>query len=464
VTSRSIGFGRRFTIPLYLGIALNPINSSMIAIALVSIRQELGLTAAEVAALVSWSYLASAVAQPTMGKLSIRYGARRVFVWGAVIVLAGGILGSIGRDVATLLGSRLLLGVGTAAAFPTSMALIRQRADSLGVEVPGRVLGGLAIAAQATIAIGLLVGGLLVTAFGWRSVFWANIPLSLICIWLTLRGVPADAQDDRGTAPRPSLDIPGVILFAGATTALLVFLGDLSAPSWWLFGASLALGALLVFRELHTPQPLVDFRMLRSNIPLCRTYARNFMTFAVIYTVLYGFSQWLEETRGLAAAAVGLLQAPRSVVAIALSAVVSRYRNLRTPLVVSAASIVASGCLLLLIDDTTPVVILVAVIILFGATSGLGPPVIQISTYRQSPAHDIAVASGLLRTSTYVGAIFSASLVALTFGEQTSNAGLHALAWVFVAVGSLLVIDALLDKDLRRPPGKIPDDREPGID
>ncbi|MEU6927531.1 MFS transporter, partial [Streptomyces sp. NPDC046631] len=172
-------FAWTFTTPLYVGAALNPINSSIIATALVPIAAELRVPVGSTAVLVSSLYLASAVAQPTAGKLAEVLGPRRVFLSGIVLVLLGGLAGGLGRDLAALTVARVLIGVGTSAAFPCAMVLIRRRAEESGMDAPpGGVLGGLAIAGMATAAVGPPIGGLLVGAAGWRWAFLINIPVT----------------------------------------------------------------------------------------------------------------------------------------------------------------------------------------------------------------------------------------------------------------------------------------------
>jgi MFS family permease len=100
-------FSWRFTTPMFLGSALNPVDSSLIATALVPIAHGVHASAGRVAALVSALYLASAVAQPTAGKLSEVFGPRPIFLTGIVLVLIGGVLGGLGHPGRRARGSVL---------------------------------------------------------------------------------------------------------------------------------------------------------------------------------------------------------------------------------------------------------------------------------------------------------------------------------------------------------------------
>src|SRR5580698_7905702 len=153
-------FSWRFTTPLFIGSALNPVNSSLIATALVPIAAGVHVSIGQTAALVTALYLASAIAQPTAGKVAEVFGPRRVFLAGIFLVLIGGGVGGVAQDLLTLLVSRALIGLGTSCAYPTAMLLIRRRAQQSGMSAPpGGVLGGLQIAGIATASLGLPVGG-----------------------------------------------------------------------------------------------------------------------------------------------------------------------------------------------------------------------------------------------------------------------------------------------------------------
>src|SRR5450432_2441130 len=120
-------FAWRFTTPLFMGSALNPINSSLIATALVPIAAAMHVSVGRTAVLVSALYLASSIAQPTAGKLAEEFGPRRVFIAGILVVLIGGLVGGLAQNLTALIVARVLIGVGTSAGYPSAMLLIRSR-------------------------------------------------------------------------------------------------------------------------------------------------------------------------------------------------------------------------------------------------------------------------------------------------------------------------------------------------
>jgi predicted MFS family arabinose efflux permease len=458
-TTRASGtanaFGWRFTAPLLLGSTLNPINSSMLATGLVGIGVDFHTGPGATASLISVLYLCSAIMQPTMGKLSTILGPRRVFLAGIVILFIGGVVGAAAPAFGFLLLSRALIGIGTSAAYPTAMALVRRRADERGAGVPARVLGNFSIAAQVTIVFGLPIGGVLAGAFGWRALFFVNLPLALITFFSTLAWVEKDAalpgEEREGLAGLlRAIDIPGILLFAGTIASLLIFLSDLSSPAWWLVPVVVVLAAALFFWERRASRPLIDVRMLGANGPLQRTYLRQLLVALGTYTALYGASQWMEQSAGLNASAVGLILLPLSGLSIVIARFVSGKGWVRWPLILSGVALVVTAGVMLVMHSGSSILVLIGMSLLFGFASGFSSFANQASLYLNAPAEGIAVASGLYRTFNYLGAIFSSSLIGITFGQAATDAGFHALAWAIAVIGILLVLLTALDRRLPR--------------
>lgn len=435
--------GWRFTVPLMLGSSLNPINSSIIATTLIAIGHTFHAGAASTIWLVSTLYLASAIGQPTMGRLAQRLGPRRVFVTGLILVGIGGALGTVAANLPTLIAARVVIGVGTSAGYPTAMVIVRRWAAGHESSQTGGTLGALAIAAQVTSALGLPLGGLLAAAAGWRVTFLINVPLVVTGVVMTLLWVPRDpprAERAAQGAPEARLDAPGMILFAGTIASLLFFLNDLHHPRWWLCTLLVVLLVTLVLWERRTADPFVDVRMLARNKALSATYLRVCLTFLLNYCILYGLTQWLQETRGLSAIGVGLLILPMSVFAALISIPFARRDLVRPALYCTAVAAVVGPAGLLLFTSTTPVWALVLVTLVFGVVSGLGVIGNQAALYRQAPAEAVGVAAGLMRTFTYLGAVLSSSLISLSYGDRATDSGLHTIIFALLGLGLVLLV------------------------
>ncbi|WP_067794587.1 MFS transporter [Actinomadura formosensis] len=444
-------FGRRFSTPLILGATLNPVNSSIVATALVPIAAAMDSSVGRVALLVTVLYVASAVAQPAMGRFAELLGPRRLFLAGTLLVAAGGAVGALAANLTTLLAARVLLGVGTSAAFPTAMLMIRRRADASGAPA-GSTLGALVIASQVTVLLGLPLGGLLVSLAGWRSTFWINIPLALAVFAMAWRWSPADGPVPARGVRRivADLDVPGMVLFGGMLCLLVAFLADPHLARWPFAAASAGLGAGLLWWEPKARHPFIDVRSLLDNASLTLTYVRTAGTMLVAYCVMYGLTQWLQEDRGLPATLAGMLIVPMSAAGALVTRPVSKRGLVKAPLTASAALALAVGVAIRFTGGGTPLVLIVALTTLVGVAIGLATVGNQAAVFAQAGPQETGIAAGLLRTSGYVGAIASGSLVGLVFRDGPDDAGLHRIGDVLIAVTALVLVLTVLDRRLPR--------------
>ncbi len=445
-------FSWRFVTPMLLGSALNPVNSSLIATALVPIAAAVHVPVGRTAVLVSALYLATAIGQPTAGKLSEVFGPRRIFLGGIIAVLAGGLVGGLGGDLTTLIVARVLIGIGTSTAYPSAMLLVRRRATRAGMDAPpGGVLGGLVIAGMVTPALGLPIGGILVQSLGWQSTFFIDVPLTLITFVMAAIWIPRDTRDGQPRTAREvmaRIDLAGIALFGGTLAALLVFLMGLPHPDWIALAVAVAAGAALIGWELRAGRPFFDVRLLTRNLALTRTYLRYAIICLCVYTVLYGVTQWLQAGRGLSALDTGLILLPMSALGGVIARPVSQRNLLRAPLVIAAIACLAGSAGVLLLRTTTPIAWIVLITLVFGVTLGAGVSANQTALYTQIPADQIGTASGLFRTWGYIGSIASSAIISISFHTSVSDHGLHAIALIMVAVSVVVLLFTVADRRL----------------
>jgi MFS family permease len=449
--ARRRAFGFTFVTPLALGSALNPINSTMIATALVPIATSLHVSAAESAWLIAALYLASAIAQPTMGRLADLLGPRRVYLCALVLVALAGAIGFVANSLAALVIARVILGVGTSGAYPSAMRIFRVRADSIGAEPPRAAMSFLSLAALSTMAIGPLLGGLLTGAFGWHAIFTVNIPLALLTFVLVLVWTPKDPPRTFDTASLArKIDLTGLALFAATLFGLMLFLMRLSTPLWWVLAASALLGVLLVLHSRRTEDAFFDVHMLARNTPLIVTYLRGCALATILYCMLYGFSQWLEAGQGLSASVAGLVTLPMSLAAAASSFLGGRTKGIRLPFIASMAFMVV-GCIVLgAVSGGAAPWIIAAAATLVGLPQGMFSVSTQAAVYIQAPPNEIGAAAGLQRTAFYFGAILAASALGLLYGQHASSRGFLHLTIVMGALSALLLIFTIFDRTLPR--------------
>jgi MFS family permease len=441
------GFDRRLVLPMVLGSVLNPVNSSIIAVSLVPIGRAFDAPPSETAWLVSALYLATAVGQPLVGRLVDVLGPRLLYVTGTALVGVAGVLGLLAQDLWMLVVARVVLGLGTCAGYPSAMFLVRREADRTGQDSPAGILTLLSVANQTIAVVGPTLGGFLIGVAGWRSTFAVNVPLSLACLLLARR-LPGRAEV--ATSADRRFDLLGVVLFATGLGSLMFFLLELRVSTLGLLAAALVLLGLFGWVELRAGSPFIDLAGLRGNRPLAATYARTFLTMTVSYAFLYGYTQWLQDGRGLSPGQAGLVLVPMFASAIGVSLLTGRRAAVRGKLYVGSAVQLGVALLLLTFTAGTPVWVLVAAALCLGVPQGLLNLANQNAAYFQSDPERVASSAGLLRTFGYLGAIASGAATGLLLGASAGSDGLHRLAWFVVGAAVLVLGLVVADRSLGR--------------
>jgi MFS family permease len=358
-------------------------------------------------------------------------------------------MGVLAPSLGVLIAARVLLGFGTSAAYPAAMQLTRSEAERTGKDSPAGVLTALAVSAQTVSVIGPTLGGFLIGVGGWRAIFTVNVPLSVACLILGALRLPRMSKDKDTAGTRRDVDPPGMLLFAVMLVSLMMFLTAPKLSEWYLPVLSAAAAVAFAKRELRVPEPFVDLRVLGGNLPLVTTYIRQFLGYTTSYAFLYGYTQWLEEGRGLRASAAGLILLPLSTTALGVSTLTGRREAVRAKLLVGSAIQVVGCAGLFLVGSDSPVWLLLAVGAVLGIPQGLLGLAGQNALYRQAEPARIASAAGLLRTFMYLGALAASAATAAFFPHRADTPGLHDLA-LFMAVGSALLLAITLpDRSLR---------------
>src|SRR5262245_19479541 len=225
---------RRLIGAVLAGTLLNPLNSSMISVALILMQANFRVSVAPASWLLSCFALAAAVAQPLMGRLADLFGPRRIFCTGLLVVGVASVLAPLAPAFGWLIACRMLQALGTSAAYPAGLTILRA-VDPQG-QAPAGTLGAISIASSVRVALGPVLGGFLAAQAGWPAIFLINVPLTAVGLLLAWRWLPADATPGPTTIEAsPSrrsiirtvlkmVDVPGIVLFSGMLTSILAFL------------------------------------------------------------------------------------------------------------------------------------------------------------------------------------------------------------------------------------------------
>ncbi|MEV0362161.1 MFS transporter [Nocardia fusca] len=444
--------GRRDAVALaalLAGTLLAPLNSSMVAVALYPVQQDLGASLGAATWMVTSFYLAACVAQPVMGRIADRTGPRALFVGGMLLASAASAAAPFVTDVAGLVVCRSLLAVGVSTSFPCALILVRRGGGS------GRQLGRIAVVNTTAGAVGPVLGGLLTDWAGWPAIFWVNLPLTLGAVAVAAFRLPGR---ERGPVPDGRLsggiDILGVLLFAGGMLALLRVMLALPRvePVTVVAAVSLLIG--FVVREARYRAPFIDVTALWSHrglVPVLSIFVLFNLTY---YSAFYGLPQWFQGSLGLDPAAAGLLVLPiaaTSVLATMAGSWALRVVSSERLAFLSALLLLAGVAVLLVFDASTPLTIVVPVGVLLGIPYGLGNLVMQQQMYDRAPDRLTGLVGGLFQSARYIGAILAVGLVGACAPTGPAAVGdLTTLAYAMTVVAVLVLAAVAADSVLAR--------------
>lgn len=388
-----------------LGTFVLLLDVTIVNVALPAVATSLSASFSDLQWVVDGYALALAALLLLAGAVADRAGRRATFVAGLVLFAAASVACGASPSAAFLVVSRVVQGVGGAAVFAATTALLstsysgRDRGTAFGVW--GAVSGAAA-------AAGPLVGGVLVEALSWRWVFFVNLPVAAVAVVLALRSLPETRH------PAGRLDVGGAVSFTLAAASLVLGLIRGGEHGWTSTGAVAAFGvsalAVVVFAlvERRVSAPLLDLRLLRAPSFSGLLVVAVLMQAAAFGTLAYA-SLWLQSLLGLDAVRAGLVVLPLSVVAFVVSAAVGRLLHDRAPWVPIAAgmALIGAGDLLVVaaLHARTPAdwVALVPGMVVVGLGVGLGTPVLVSAALAGVPHHRAGMASGAVNTARQLG-------------------------------------------------------------
>lgn len=312
------------TVVLGFGLFLVVFDSLSVATALPSIRADLNLRTTELQWIVNMYSLSIAGLLLAGGRAADLFGRRRILLGSLAILALGTTVAGLAPTLATLLIGRALQGIAAACALPAALALT----GSLFPDEPwrSRAFAIMSVAGGTAGLAGAILGGLLTDAFGWRWIFLATVPLSVLAILTARHYLPVAAKQPNPGLKR--LDLPAAALGTAGLLAVVFGFGHIEAAGG--LGAATVLGPLVVgaallasflIWERHTPDPLVDLHLLRSRrlAGSCTGIAAQSCVHTAV--VVVGSLQ-LQSVHGMSATGAGLALSP-ALAATSLGSVVA---------------------------------------------------------------------------------------------------------------------------------------------
>ncbi|MGO1989792.1 MFS transporter [Mammaliicoccus vitulinus] len=393
-------------IALISSIIFQPINTTMISVALSPIAESLQVSTLSVSWVVTIYLIVNAAAQPFSGKLGDIYGYRKIIFLGIILFLIGSVGGALSPNLISLIVFRGIQAFGTSMLLPNATAIMRNIVAS---ERLGRTLGIFGMTATLGSAIGPLLGSFLIGYWDWHAIFWVNVPFLLI----GLIGVLFLPEVEHKM--KSSIDMLGSVYLASALTFIVLMTNGLSMQWNIVFLIAAILSAVLfIYREKNIQYPLVDFSLFKNKTFSISNFAGLLIGF-IMYSILLITPMALEKW-GNSIAQVGKIMVTFSLAFALFSAVGGRlvdWLGRKTTIFLSFVfcSIAMIGYLGMMTIHASWYQILVLLIAGFGV--GIGMPAIQVAAL-QTVQHDLAgIATGIFSTFRYIGQIMATTLIGI---------------------------------------------------
>lgn len=406
MTEKSASRQRLSLLVVVIGVLITAVDTTIVVLALPEIQRSLAIPLSSVIWVIIGYLLVITLLATQLGRLGDMFGRVRMYELGFFIFILGSALSALAFNGASIIGFRVLQGIGGALVAANSGAVI---ADIFPPEERGKAYGYNAIGWNVGAVLGVLLGGLIVTYFSWRWIFWINVPIGVVALVVALR-----VLRDHDARVSHRLDYPGTITLGLGLFGILWGLTKLTEEP---FGASVAtfvlvgvalLGVFAVV-ELRAREPMLDlhlFRVPTLTPSLLAALLQGLASFSVLYLLL----MYLQGVHGLSPLAASALLLPGYIVGGFVGPVGGRLADrfgAVWPATVGIGLQVVALVVYSRLGAGTPVWVLASAYVVGAIGSGGFYPANNSAVMRAAPAGSYGIASGMLRTFANIGMVFS---------------------------------------------------------
>ncbi|MCA9603121.1 MAG: DHA2 family efflux MFS transporter permease subunit [Polyangiales bacterium] len=335
------------TISVSFGTLMGAVDTSIVNVALPQIRGSVGATIQEITWISTGYAIALVLVMPFTAFLGRMFGQKRVYLVCLALFLAGSFLCGVATSLPALICFRAIQGFGAGALQPTEQAILRQ---TFPPQEQGMAMAVFAMAVMLGPAIGPTLGGYIVDNYHWSWIFFINLPVGAVGLFMVLSFVHEDeeilaANQVLAAEQRKHIDWAGIALLCVGVSALQYFLEEGARDDWFdsrLISACFLIAvfaiAAFVIRELRAPVPAVDLRLFKDTVFLSGTLI-GAMMFAMLMANMFLLPIFMQELLGFTATQSGLALMPRVLVMMAAVPIVGRLYNHVDPRIIVATGI-----------------------------------------------------------------------------------------------------------------------------
>jgi len=415
------------------GVLITAVDTSIVVLALPEIEKGLRVGLASVIWVVIGYLLVITLLATQVGRLGDMFGRVRMYEFGFIIFIIGSLLCALSFNEASIIIFRLLQGVGGALVSANSGAIIaglyppKERGKAYGYNSIGWSLGAV---------LGIIVGGVIVTYFSWRWIFWINVPIGLAATILAIK-----VLHDKTDRLKHKLDPIGIFMLGLGLFAVLWAITQLTTSS---FNNSILLEIILglillvgfYFYEKRQKEPMLNFSIFKvptMTNSLLASLFQGMANFAVLFLVI----MYLQGPRGLTPIHASLLLVPGYIIGSAIGPLAGKIADKIGP-VLPATIGLAVQVIALFIYAHLSLTIGLWVVVLASVINGFGSsfffPANSSAVMKASPDNMFGISSGMLRTFANIGMVFSFSVAILVASHSISKNLAFA---IFVGVTSI---------------------------
>jgi EmrB/QacA subfamily drug resistance transporter len=381
-------------------------------IAIPSLQREFHLNAVFLGWFVMTGVLTSAMLVVPFGRLGDMFGRRKFFFNGLILFTIGCFFCSIVRSPVALIVAIFVQSIGSSMIFSTGMAIVT---SVYPIEERGKALGITVALVYVGLSSGPILGGFLTDTFGWRSIFYPAIPISIFILCL----VHLKLKNEWVEARNEKFDLVGALIYS--VSLVLVLSGFSMLPAalgFVILAAGIAGSTAFVFWEGHIPNPILHINILRKNRVFAFSNLAALIHYSATSAVTFLMSLYLQYARGMSAKQAGLILVCQPLAQAIVTPFAGRLSDKMEPRIVSSCGMGATGIslmLLSLLTDHTPFI----VIYTFLAILGIGfaffssPNTNAIMSSIEKKYY--GVGSGIMATSRMVGQAFSMGFTMFVF-------------------------------------------------
>jgi len=410
-----------------LGALFSVLSGSTLVVALPVIMKDLHASMSVITWTIMGYMLIMTILVPSIGRMGDMYGRKKLYVSGFAVFTLASFLCGLSQSGMQLIIFRLLQAVGGSLMLANGTAIV---ADAFPKEELGKALGLNISVISVAIIVGPILGGFL-TAFGWRSIFYINIPIGIIgTLWSAFQ-----LKEMNKVTEKQTFDLKGTLSFTAGVLLLLTAL-SLGAFMGWtnpyvisIFVVSMALMALFVRIETKTNQPMLDLRLFKTRV-IAFAYISNFLNGIARGAVTFLLIFFFQGVKGMDPLTAGLMLSPFAIAMMIISPFSGSLSDRYGTRVLSSVGLLITAVGLgglMLIKSTTSITELILWMLIMGFGSGMFFSPNTSSIMGSVPADKRGIAAGVNTMMSNAGTLLSIALSMAIISSSISPDAMQAL-------------------------------------